>query len=403
MAQDAFRHSLAGERAVRRQTLTPPNYNIRFKNVSFLVESSLRLELNDNVRYNDSDTEDIQEDLILTPELSTRVHWPITERNALNFSLGIGYNKYINHSEYDYLLITPGSQLSWDIFVKDFRFTFFDRFSYTQDPGQNAAIAGVARYGGLDNSAGVNAVWDLNDLVINLGYAHQNFIPDQEEFEYLTRSSELLVARGAFLLDNGIALGPEATASFVSYDEPILNNAFAYSIGGFAEAQLSPHMRVGAHAGFVSYEFEESGQSIPQEHPKTYYFSVDLNHRINEYIRHTLSGGRDIESGTFSDFREEFYGRYAIDWNIIRNVRLGTAFYFEHGRVPSLVIQQGATLRRFLNEETYDRFGASVSASYQLMQKLRTTLAYRFTIRDSDLQFRDYTQNALTLGFIYRF
>jgi uncharacterized protein (PEP-CTERM system associated) len=52
---------------------------------------------------------------------------------------------------------------------------------------------------------------------------------------------------------------------------------------------------------------------------------------------------------------------------------------------------------------TFDRFAATISAAYRLMEKLSVSLAYRFTLKDSDAAFRDYAQNALILSLTYRF
>lgn len=401
-AQDALRHSLAGEQAARRQSIERQDYNLRLGDARFTVDAGLTLEYNDNVTYEDS-SGDVQDDIILTPRLNNRLFWPITQRNALTFSLGLGYAKYFNHSEYDYFILAPGSQLSFDLFVGDFRFTIYDRFSYTQDPQNNAAVRGVPRYGGIDNSAGLNVLWDLNKVILTAGYAHRDYFAEPEEFDYLSRSSELFFARASFLLDNGVALGPEASSSITSYDQSVLNDSFSYSVGGFAEAQLSPHMRVGAHAGYVTYEFEEGDRTIPSENPQTYYFSVDMAHTLNEYISHTLRGGREIVGGTWSNFQEEYFARYSITWRIIRDVGLTTGLFYENGSYPPLIVQGAAGPQTALAAEDYERFGANINVSYQLMRKLRTTLSYRFLLRQSENERFDYKQNAVVLGMTYRF
>ena len=62
--------------------------------------------------------------------------WPITQLNTLKLDLGVGYAFYLDHSEYNTngLLLSPGSQLAFDIFVGDFRINIHDRFSLEQDP-----------------------------------------------------------------------------------------------------------------------------------------------------------------------------------------------------------------------------------------------------------------------------
>jgi hypothetical protein len=168
-AQEALRQSLAGERAAaqRHRALENQAYNIRLGMLQFSLGSALGIEFNDNVNLAERDE---QEDVVLRPQLDTALRWPLTERNALNFSVGVGYDKYLNESRYDRFRIAPGSELSFDLFIKDLRLTFFDRFSYTQDPLATGSISGTARYGGLENVGGLNATLDLNKVVLLAGY-----------------------------------------------------------------------------------------------------------------------------------------------------------------------------------------------------------------------------------------
>ncbi len=401
-AQDSLRYSLAGEQAARARSraIAGTDYNLRLGKARFLANAGLGIEANDNVTLRESDGE---EDLILRPRVNTAVYWPLTERNALNFSLGLGYVKYLNQTRYDYLQIVPGSELSFELFVKDFRFRFFDRFAYTEDPLENGALSGVGNYGGLDNSTGVNALWDLNKAILTAGYAHRIFLPDQEEFEYLTRSSDLFFARAAFLLNSMLTIGPEASSGVTTYDQSFLDNAVSYSGGAFGELQVTPHLSVDAHAGYVAYEFETGPTSVETEDVQDFYFSAGLDHELNQFVTHSLTGGREIDLGLFSNFQELYYARYNVIWKIIRDVGLGTYFYYEHGTYPTHTGRLSSDLLISLPGETYDRYGVGVTVTYRLMQKLSANLGYRLTLKDSDTQYRGYTQNALILGLTYRF
>ena len=77
-----------------------------------------------------------QSDFIIRPQLNINALWPITQLNTFKIDLGIGYAFYMDHSEYNTngLLLSPGSQVAFDIFVGDFRINIHDRFSLEQDP-----------------------------------------------------------------------------------------------------------------------------------------------------------------------------------------------------------------------------------------------------------------------------
>jgi len=120
LSQEALRPSLAGEAAASQRRLEMENqpYNFKIGRFSALIDSSLSLEWNDNVNLAEGNR---QEDVILKPQFHAYSFWPITTKNALNLDLGVGYVKYVKHPEYDRLLIQPGSELSLDLFVGDFK------------------------------------------------------------------------------------------------------------------------------------------------------------------------------------------------------------------------------------------------------------------------------------------
>jgi hypothetical protein len=402
-SQDALRYSLAGQQNVRdRNTaLQSGDYNLRLGNAQFTADASLTAQYNDNVNLVESAPQD---DVIFSPMATTRVYWPITEKNAFNFSLGLGYAAYLQHSQYSYLLIQPGSELSFDLFVKDFRFTFFDRFTYTENPLLNGAVSGVARYGGLDNSVGVNALWDLNKAILVVGYAHENFIANQQNFDYLDRASELFYARGAFLVMPQLTVGPEASSGITSYDFSFLSDSVSYSGGAFVEATLSPLLKFTARAGYVAYNFQSPDPLIAaSENQSSYYFRFGVDHTINQHVSHSLTGGRQLMLGVYSDFQAVYDVRYNINWNIIRNTGLTTQFFYEHSTYPPVRVQLPGVPTISLFGDTYDRFGAALTLSYRLMQKLTASLGYQYTLKNSRTPGLDYRQNVISLGLIYHF
>ena len=134
-AQEAVRPSLAGEAAAeaRRQSLDRIPYNLLVGPVRFRVSATAGLEYNDNINIAEVNT---QEDFIFRPSVNLNMLWPVTQLNTLRFDLGVGYAFFLDHSENNTngVLLTPGSALSFDIFVGDFRINFHDGFSLEQDP-----------------------------------------------------------------------------------------------------------------------------------------------------------------------------------------------------------------------------------------------------------------------------
>ena len=401
-AQEALRESLAGEKvaAARRKAIEDKAYNLKLGPVSFSLESSLGIELNDNVNLSNSAK---QEDLILRPLVSTRVFWPLSEKNALNFSVGLGYSKYFNNPSYDQLVIAPGSELSFDLFVKDFRFTVFDRFSYTQNPIDVGSISGAANYGALENTAGANAAWDLYKVILSAGYGHLIWSSSTPQFEYLDRAAELFNSRAAFALNPALVAGLEGTGSLTAYDTQLLHDSYGYSGGLFAEWKLTDKLQAQFRGGYVNYVFDTGGPLSSSAKPTPYYAGVKINHILNEYITHSIEGSREVRLGVYSDFEETTILSHNTAWKIIRGVSLGTQIFYEHGTYPPSMFTAPGSPAVVVPGETYDRVGATVSLSHQFMEKLSASVLYRFTLKDSDSNARDYTQNALTVSLTYRF
>ena len=67
--------------------------------------SGLSVEVSDNVRYESN----AQSDVVIRPDVGTRMIWPVSERNSINLAFGVGYAFYAQHSEYNYYFVRPGS------------------------------------------------------------------------------------------------------------------------------------------------------------------------------------------------------------------------------------------------------------------------------------------------------
>src|SRR5436853_1730173 len=267
-AQDAIRPSLAGQAAsdARQQDVSRIPYNLLLGPVRFRVGASVGVEYNDNVNYSDDGTFVIpnptgpgtitisaspQDDVIVTPNLTLDMIWPITQLNTLRLDLGIGYSFYLDHSNYntDNILIAPKSQLAFDIFVGDFRINIHDRMQLQQDPIQEGALSNVQDYGRFENTAGVSVLWDLNKILLQIGYDHYNFVSTTSAFDYLDRNSEMLQGSAAFIINPTLTVGAEGNAVFTRFDQNILNDNEDYSLGGFVEVVLTNNLKVRAAGG----------------------------------------------------------------------------------------------------------------------------------------------------------
>ena len=124
---------------------------------------------------------------------------------------------------------------------------------------------------------------------------------------------------------------------------------------------------------------------------KGIYAQIDLQHRLNEFVNYTLSGGRSISFAFYGGSVDLAYARLLANWRIMRKVSIGTSLEYEHGTQVTLI------------GETFDRYGGGITFSRRLTAKLTGSLGYQFYWRTSDLPGRNYSDNIVSLSFNYTF
>ncbi len=404
-AQDAVRPSLAGEASAeaRRQSFDQIPYNLLIGPARFRLSATAGVEYNDNINIADVDTQD---DFIFRPQVNFNILWPITQLNTLRFDIGVGYAFYATHSEYNTngILLAPGSQLSFDIFVGDFRLNFHDRFSLEQDPIGEPGLSGVADYGRFQNTAGVSLLWDLNKAVLTLGYDHYTFIATNDDFDYLDRNAEQFSGSLSFAATTTTGVGVESSYVFNNYDKSLLNDSDTFSVGGFVETQLTNYMKLRVAGGYQMINFDSSVVALgpfpdgsfllynDSRDLSDYYINVLLSHRVNSAITQRLALGHEAQLGVNSNYIKLNYVRHTATWNLVNRTLLSTEFFYEDAE------DSGG----FIDEHLH-RYGGALSIGYQLTRHVTLGARYQYTRKDSDVPFRDYQQNRISLDGTYSF
>jgi hypothetical protein len=391
--QEALNYSLAGDRAAqaRRMALEHQRSNLALGPVRLLLASSLGLEYNDNINVA---SQGELADVILKPEVGFSSSWPLTDRNALNLGLSLGYAAYLDHPEYSYAIIRPGSGLGFDLYVEDFVIDIHDQFHYTEDPVSQGAVSNQGQYGGFYNTAGASVAWDLNQLVLASGYDYFLFESSAPFYDYLSRGAHSVFLRLTARSRSGLKGGLETAGSRNEYDESILNNSWNGSLGAFVDWAISEHVDTQARGGFTRYRFDSGGQVGPTPDSQGYYLDLRLNHRPNQSFSHSLDAGRSITLGVNADLLDLWYVRYDLSVGLRPGLALRPRFYFEYGT------EEGGL---YGVADVYRRFGFGLDLSYQIMEKVEAQLGYALTIKNDDLPERDYQQSLVQLRLIYRF
>jgi hypothetical protein len=422
-SQDAVRPSLAGELAseARAQDVSRIPYNLELGPVRFRLSATVGVEYNDNINYAEDGRGFVstptgpvfvsthkEDDFIITPHANIDAIWPVTQLNTLRLDLGIGYSFYLDHDQDNThaILIAPNSQIAFDIFIGDFRIDIHDKMQLQQDPIAEPALSGVANYGRFENTAGISLLWDLNKILLTLGYDHYNWVSTTSNFDYLNRNAEIVGGTLSYLVTPTISVGAEGNAVFTRYDQTALNNNTDYSAGGFVETQITNNVKLRVAGGYQWIDFDQNfvtfGVATPfgiipfrfRDHSnlRDYYVNGLLAHRINATITQSVSAGHENQLGVDSNYITLNYVRHTVTWNIIRNTLLSTEFFFEDAE------ESGG-----FNNESFRRYGGAVTVGYQLTPHVTLGLRYQGTSKDSDVFLRDYDQNRISFDGTYSF
>ncbi|MEY2564279.1 MAG: hypothetical protein QOH88_2472 [Verrucomicrobiota bacterium] len=422
-AQDAIRPSLAGESAAeaRRQSIDKIPYNLQLGPIKLRFSATMGFEYNDNINLAEDRTAllasptgpilvttEQQDDFIFRPQFNVNALWPITQLNTLKLDLGIGYAFYLDHSNYNTnsILINPGSQLAFDIFVGDFRINIHDRFSLEQDPVSELSLSNVADYGRFQNTAGVAVLWDLNQAVATLGYDHYNFIATNSLFEYLDRNADMVTGSIGFTPNATMTVGLEGSFVHTYYDQNILNDSDTLSGGAFIETQVTNYVRLRVAGGYQVINFDNTGLVNDAHDLNDYYVNALLTHRVSSVLSQSLSVGHETQLGVNSNYVRLNYARHTATWNVLFHTLLSTELFYEDADDSggSFVPLPGVpfAFNPFVAEHVH-RYGGALTLGYQLTQHVTLGLRYQYTQKDSDQPLRDYRQNRIAIDGTYSF
>jgi hypothetical protein len=392
-AQEALHSAWTGEGAAeaRHRQLESQNYTFKTGDLKVLVTPSMSFQYNDNINLAETG---VQKDFIISPTLSFDATYPISDFNILDLSLGASYNEYLEHNSLSYFSLNSSSTsgLSFGIVAKSFSMEVHDRVGYSEN-SQEAAVASTARYRNLNNSAGLLMTEDLNALALNLGYDHQNVISLSGQFQSQDSAAELVYASAGYRLNPRVLLGLDASGTFTTYDQAVLDNNNNYSAGVHAVWRPNTFFRITPRVGYTVSQFQQTATSQTPT-VSSYYFDVTAIHDVSKILTYSVSFGREIRGGIQADVIQDYYFRPALTWSFVRNLSIQTIGAYEHG-------SQGGGSGPTIVSETYDYYSGTLILGYSFMKRLSSTLSYELTIRDSTGANRAYTQNAVVLNLAY--
>ena len=357
------------------------------------ITGGFDVEYNDNIGLSQNERHG---DFIFRPQLRLDTEWRMTRLNSMRLSLGMGFAKYATHSELDTrsILLDPGSQIQFDIYVGgNLRLNIHDRFAIVQNPVDEPTLSNTAHFDRFQNSAGITAFWDLNDLKFTLGYDHFTYRSLGKQFNFLDRAEEQFIGSASLRLSDSLTVGLDASYALISYKNDLNNDGSSYSIGPFAEAILSDYTRIRLSGGYQGMQFDGNGTNGDTTDFSGIYANISIAQRITQYFSHSLNLGHEARLGLTVNFSEYSYARYIADWRM--NSRMNVGF--------EVFVEDADESADYLDSEHSFRWGTSASLSYKIGPKTTMALRYHYTNKDSNLDLRDYYQNVVNLSVSHDF
>ena len=395
-AQDSVRMSAASAEAARARSqaaTTADYYNLQLGRSYWSFAARLGADYDSNVNLSPSHPE---YDFILRPEIDVKLLLPVSDKNSLTLSAGAGYSAYVMHSRLRRFYVTPDTAVSLDVYVGDFWINLHDRVSISENSYQDPTVIGTGNFSQLQNAAGLGATWDLNQLILKLGYDHVNYATlSGRAGGQADGNSEVMSLSAGCRVGPGLQLGVELGGERLHYDTSgtnfLYSDAWQWSVGGFCEAQPSEYIHLRANAGYTRYQPEYKNPAAALGDFSGIYAQLEIRHRLNQYVDYTLTAGRSLNFAFFGGTVDLYYARWNAQWKIFRKTSVATSFEFEHGQ------QLGA------GTETFSRYGPGISLGRPITEKLSGSIGCHFYWRASNAASRGYASAIVASDLSYRF
>ena len=368
----------------------PSDYNMKLGPVLLNTNASLEGEYINNIGLSTSNT---QSDFVITPQVGVTASWPVTATNTLRFSTSIGYSKYLIHPQYDTstVLVAPDSELSFDVYVGDFKINFHDQFSVQTDPSSIGSVNNVVNFDRIENIAGIGLLWDLNKLILSLNYDHITFISTSLQAlggtqltnpGNLDYSANQISAAASYRVTSTLVTGLEFAGSIRNYGLYNINDN-QLSAGPFARMEVTPNFKVSAGAGYQEISTDSGNLTFADtQQPNnvtpvlgvgtynSWYGNLTFDHRLNSVYTDRLSLGHELELNVFSQINDVYYASYTSSWKV--NSSLNLAFTLNYQDVTS------PSQSTVYSNSSFNVFSAGVQANFPVTKSISGAVLYQF-------------------------
>ena len=372
---------------------TPREYNLKWGNLTARLQGSVQAEYNDNINLSERNP---RSDFVFGPYLGLGFLWPVSERNLLQFDIGLGYRAYLNNPSLNSIQISPDSRLSYQIRVLKALLTIHDQFSVEVDPLSRGELSGVdnslLNYRRFNNNLGFELSWEaMREITLLGGY---DYVLDRSltsDFLELDRDDHVLRLAAYRPLSSRFTAGLSSSYTLSQYQLPIHNNGETLTIGPNLIARVSDFLTADLSVGYTTATYDQTGTIQDSSDFEGMSFSGGLKHRMNSRTTQTLRVVKNIDPGFQSNFTDVLSLQYGLEMKMAAALTLHGTFVFE----------DLSSSGRFGEESK--RYLAYLGTKARVSRRWLAGLSYSFGWKDSQLPGRDYTQNRITLDVSHEF
>jgi hypothetical protein len=342
--------------------------------------------------------------------LGLNTTWVLSHLNELKFNFGgkLTEDFFGNGKSEINVGISPDSLVQLQFAISDFRFRFYDQFSYIQDPSSSPTATNTTYLNSLTNTIGTVVDADFNLVILSLSadytYNNQSGANSQGQNNPSTsgsRNSFRVGSSVAFRLWPTILYGIEdsvtrstgssgGTGSGTGSKSSGSGNVNSLNVGPFARGKLS---RLTDFDLSVGATLVDAKPSIAPG----YYFSAVIRHQFNRNLQLILTGSHELIFTTGTDLTEETILRAATQFNVTRFITFTAAPSVTFGDVKSGPTMGNLQTVSGALQGNFKEYVMEASLGWKPRKHLSAALTYDFRRRDGASAAGTYTQN--TLGF----
>ena len=353
---------------------------------------SYTLQYNDNVFYTGSNQ---QWDIINIPQLNLGFYLPVTDLSSLSFGIGLGYTFYARNPDLNSAVLAPNSTLTWTIPLDNVAITFYDAMVYTPSPLVQPGLSGTGDYRTFQNTIGTRVTWSPDRWVLTGGVGYQNYFSTVSQYDYINSSSVNILALAGYKITSETQAGLQFSMSPNWFKDPARDNFISYSVGPYVEWKPLESLTVDAGGGYVIYDFSRPAVGARDGSFGSYYINFGATHQLTDHISHGLAFTREFNPGVYSQFSQLQLNNavtYSPRWHFLDPATLFATLSYEFGNNAAVGVGS-----------TYDRWSASIGATYTVTDRLSSSLTYQFYNMESSLSFQSYKANLITWTTTYAF